>query len=77
MKAGFSSNLEFEKTEGNIRFGVEHRFADDAYDKNDLGFQQNNNFNDFMGRVTYQIFKPTKHFNIFRVRLFAGSFQTI
>lgn len=74
-ESGFSSRLEFEKTEGNIRYGVEHRFADDTYDKNDLGFQRSNNYNDFMGRVSYQIFKPTKHFNFFRARLFAGHFR--
>ena len=74
-ETGFSSGLEFEKTEGKIRYGVEHRFADDIYDKNDLGFQRSNNYNDFMGRVSYQIFKPTKHFNFFRARLFAGHFR--
>jgi len=72
---GFASKMEFEKTEGEIRYSLRHRFADDIYDKNDLGFQRSNNYNDFLGNVSYQIFKPTKRFNSLRVRLFAGHFR--
>jgi len=72
---GFASKMEFEKTEGKIRYSLRHRFADDIYDKNDLGFQRSNNYNDFLGNVSYQIFKPTKRFNSLRVRLFAGHFR--
>ena len=72
---GFSTRLEFEKTEGHFRYSLRHRFADDKYDKNDLGFQRTNNYNDFMGNVSYRIFKPTKHFNFLRVSLFAGHFR--
>jgi len=72
---GFSTRLEFEKTEGHFRYSLRHRFADDKYDKNDLGFQRTNNYNDFMGNVSYRIFKPTKHFNFMRVSLFAGHFR--
>ena len=72
---GFSTRLEFEKTEGHIRYSLRHRFADDKYDKNDLGFQRTNNYNNFMGNVSYRIFKPTKHFNFMRVSLFAGHFR--
>ena len=74
-ETGFASRLEFEKTKGQVRYSLRHRFADEKYDKNDLGFQRNNNFNDFTGNVSYQIFKPTKHFNSLRVRLFAGHFR--
>ncbi|WKK64725.1 DUF5916 domain-containing protein [Lutimonas zeaxanthinifaciens] len=72
---GFSSRMEFEKTKGSIRYSIRHRFADDKYDKNDLGFQRNNNYNDIMGNVSYQIFKPTDHFNNFRISFFAGHFR--
>ena len=72
---GFSSGLEFEKTEGHVRFSLRHRFADDKYDKNDLGFQRTNNYNDFMGNVSYRIFKPTNHFNFLRISYFAGHFR--
>ena len=72
---GFSSRVDFEKTSGQFRYFLRHRFADDKYDKNDLGFQRSNNFNDFMGNVSYQIFEPTRHFNNMRVRFFAGHFR--
>ncbi|MCP4882664.1 MAG: carbohydrate binding family 9 domain-containing protein [Flavobacteriales bacterium] len=72
---GFASKIKFEKTKGKIRYSLRHRFADDIYDKNDLGFQRSNNYNDFLGNVSYQIFKPTKRFNSLRVRLFAGHFR--
>ena len=74
-ESGFASRLDFEKTKGHIRYSLRHRFADDKYDKNDLGFQRTNNFNDFRGNVSYRIFEPTKHFNFFRVSLFAGHFR--
>lgn len=75
LSTGFASGLEIQKTTGNVRYGLEHRFADDIYDKNDLGFQRSNNYNDFMGSVSYRIFEPTKHFNNFRIRFFAGHFR--
>ena len=74
-ESGFASRLDFEKTQGHIRYSLRHRFADDKYDKNDLGFQRTNNFNDFRGNVSYRIFEPTKHFNFFRVSLFGGHFR--
>lgn len=73
--SGFASRLEFEKTTGQVRYSLRHRFADDQYDKNDLGFQRTNNYNDFRGNLSYRIFEPTKHFNFFRVSLFAGHFR--
>ena len=72
---GFATRMEFEKTKGRIRYSIRHRFSDDKYDKNDLGFQRNNNYNDIMGNVSYEIFKPTNHFNNFRVSFFAGHFR--
>lgn len=72
---GFASNLQFSKTKGNVRFFVEHEFADDKYDKNDLGFQRRNNYNTFSGSVNYRIFKPTEHFNDFFIGLWMGYFR--
>ncbi len=73
--SGFASRLEFEKTTGQVRFSLRHRFADDQYDKNDLGFQRTNNYNDIRGNLSYRIFEPTKHFNFFRVSFFGGHFR--
>jgi len=72
---GFASSLRFSKTKGNVRFNLDHEFNDDKYNKNDLGFQRRNNFQYFSANVNYQIFEPTKHFNNFRVGLFAGYFR--
>jgi hypothetical protein len=72
---GFNSNLRFSKTKGNVRYGISHRFADDKYDKNDLGFQRRNNYNNIFANVNYRIFKPTKYFNNLQVGVFAGYFR--
>ncbi|MEN8125923.1 MAG: DUF5916 domain-containing protein [Bacteroidota bacterium] len=71
---GFASNLRFSKIKGNIRFDVSHQFADDKYDKNDLGFQRRNNYNNITGNINYRIFKPTKLFNSFHIGLWSGYF---
>lgn len=72
---GYSTGLSYDKTKGNLRFGFRHRLANETYDINDLGFQQRNNYNSFFGNISYQIFKPTKTFYSYRVRLNAGMFR--
>ena len=73
--SGFATGLSYDKTEGNIRFGLKHRLANETYDINDLGFQQRNNYNNLFGDISYRIFKPTKHFYTYRIRLNAGMFR--
>ncbi|PCH52159.1 MAG: hydrolase, partial [Flavobacteriaceae bacterium] len=73
--SGYSTGLSYDKTKGNFRFGLRHRLANETYDINDLGFQQRNNYNSFFGNISYRIFKPTKHFYTYRVRLNAGMFR--
>ena len=72
---GFSSELKFAETKGKIRYEFGHNFADDKYDKNDLGFQTRNNYNSFDASVSYRIFKPTKHFNSLHISLWSGYFR--
>ncbi len=72
---GFASNLAFRKTEGKFRYRLENRFSDEKYDKNDLGFNRMNNYLDFLGNLSYQIFEPTKTFNSYRINFFAGHFR--
>ena len=72
---GFASNLSLRKTKGNVRFSISHRLVDAKYDKNDLGFQRRNNYNNIFARADYRIFKPTKHFNDMRIGVFAGYFR--
>ncbi len=72
---GYAGNIAYEKTEGKFRYELRNRFMDDKYDKNDLGFNRNNNFIDFLGEVSYRIFEPTKKFNNYRIRFFGGHFR--
>ena len=66
---GFSTNIEFRKTSGNFRYDFEYRMADDKFDINDLGRQRRNNFSNFSGGVSYQIFTPKGRFNNYRISL--------
>jgi len=61
-EVGFSSNLRFAKIFGNYRYSFSHDYADNTYDINDLGLQFRNNFNNFFGRASYEIFEPTERF---------------
>ncbi len=80
---GYRTNLQLRKTKGNIRWRLENEIADDTYDSNDLGLLLRNNFNNSIAEVSYEIFKPTKLFNRYRInlrfnhrRLFEPSVQT-
>lgn len=66
---GFRSELDIARTKGNFRFRVGHDFANTTYDINDLGLNFRNNFNSTFGRVSYEIFEPTKVFNVYRFTL--------
>ena len=66
---GIRTNFEIARTKGNFRWFLGHFFADDKYDSNDLGILFRNNFNNFVSRISYQIFEPTKTFNEYRVAL--------
>ncbi|MCF6167855.1 DUF5916 domain-containing protein [Lutibacter sp.] len=72
---GYSANLSYNKTKGKFRYGFRSSLADDKYEINDLGFQRRNNFSSFFGDISYQIFKPTKKFNNYRIRLSGGMFR--
>jgi len=72
---GFSSNISYNKTKGKFRYGISNSLADGKYEINDLGFQRRNNFNAFFGNISYRIFKPTKHFNSYRITLRGGMFR--
>ncbi|MFV8225941.1 DUF5916 domain-containing protein [Christiangramia aquimixticola] len=67
---GFASYFSANRTKGNIRYGVSHRFANKTYDINDLGISFINNYNNFSGNVSYQIFEPKGNLNNYRVGLY-------
>ncbi len=64
---GYSSFFKAGKTYGKFRYSFDHSFADTNYDINDLGLLYRNNFNNFGGNASYQIFEPTKHLNRFNI----------
>jgi len=65
---GYLGFINLEKISGNYQYEIGHWRADDEYDINDLGFMRRNNYANYFGRFSYQIFEPTKHFNNFRIR---------
>ncbi|MET2984712.1 DUF5916 domain-containing protein [Aureibaculum conchae] len=64
---GFSGFVEVSKIFGNVQYGAGHYRNNDTYEVNDLGFQRRNNISTYFGEISYQIFKPTKHFNDYRI----------
>lgn len=67
--SGIRTNFEVRKTTGNFRWFFGHFMADTNYDSNDLGILFRNNFNNFAGLISYEIFKPTEKFNKYRIAL--------
>lgn len=67
--SGIRTNFEVRKTTGNFRWFLGHFMADTNYDSNDLGVLFRNNFNNFAGRISYEIFKPVGNLNRYRVAL--------
>jgi hypothetical protein len=64
---GYLGFINLEKISGNYQYEVGHWRADNKYDINDLGFMRRNNYANYFGRLKYQIFEPTKHFNSLRI----------
>ena len=62
-KNGLSTNFEFSKISGKYRYSIEHDLADRKYDKNDMGIQFRNNYNNIYLDGSYRIFEPTKKLN--------------
>ena len=67
--SGYAGYLKFEKTFGNVQYEILHWRSNDTYNIQDLGFQRNNNYANYHGEVSYKIFKPTKHFNQYKITL--------
>jgi len=69
-KTGFASFLSVERTKGNIRYEIVNEFANETYDINDLGINFTNNYNNFSGNLSYQIFEPKGNYNNYRIGLY-------
>jgi hypothetical protein len=72
IKTGFSSMFRFAKTSGNYRYNFGHTLANRTYDINDLGLINRNNYSNFFGNASYQIFEPTKKLNSLSLNLSAN-----
>lgn len=69
-ETGFSSYLYAGKVAGNLRYSVNHNYADTKYEINDLGLQFRNNFNNFGSDISYEIFEPKGKLNSYRINAF-------
>jgi hypothetical protein len=64
---GVSSKIEFNKTSGKYRYTFSNEIYSEKYDNNDLGINNQNNYYNFYGNVSYRILNPNKHFNSFNI----------
>ncbi len=64
---GFLSELDIFRTKGNFRYRIGHDFANETYNINDFGISFQNNFNDFVAGVSYQIFEPVGNLNTYKL----------
>ncbi len=63
FQQGLRTEFDFASTKGKFRWRVGHDLSNTTFDINDLGLNFRNNFNNFVGGLSYQIFEPTKTFN--------------
>ncbi|RED45384.1 carbohydrate binding protein with CBM9 domain [Winogradskyella eximia] len=69
-ETGFSSYLKLAKIHGNLRYSLEHSFADTKFNINDLGLLLRNNYNAFSSDISYQTFEPSGNLNNYRINAF-------
>ena len=68
-KSGLSSELNFNKTIGKLRYGFGADITTKDFDINDLGINFLTNFYSLYGNINYRLLNPTKTFNTFNTRL--------
>ena len=54
-ETGFSSYLKLAKIHGNLRYSIEHNFADTNFNINDLGLLLRNNYNNFSSDISLRL----------------------
>ncbi len=60
---GFSTFVAARKAHGNLRYSIDHSYADTKFDPNDLGLQFRNNYNDLGIDINYRTFEPSGIWN--------------
>jgi hypothetical protein len=69
-ETGFSSYIKLAKIHGNLRYSIEHNFADTNFNINDLGLLLRNNYNNFSSDISYETFEPSGNLNSYRINAF-------
>lgn len=60
---GFSTFMMALKTHGNLRYSIDHSYADTKFDPNDLGLQFRNNYNNLGIDINYRTFESKGNWN--------------
>lgn len=60
---GYTQSLYFGKISGKLNFNISSDYTDTKFDKNDMGYQSNNNTFDNSFYISYQINKPKAWYN--------------
>jgi Domain of unknown function (DUF5916) len=61
--SGYTQSLYFGKISGKLNFNFSSDYTDTKFDKNDMGYQSNNNTFDNSFYISYQINKPKAWYN--------------
>lgn len=72
LETGYSSFLKLAKIHGNLRYSIEHDFADTKFNINDLGLIYRNNYNNFGADISYETFEPSGNLNNYRINAFVN-----
>ena len=59
---GFQNSLSYSKISGHVQYQLQNIIVSDKYDPNDLGFLKSSNLITSLGKISYNVFTPTKHF---------------
>ncbi|MGB0982146.1 MAG: DUF5916 domain-containing protein [Winogradskyella sp.] len=69
-ETGLSSFFRIGKSHGNLRYSIDHNFANENYNINDLGLNFRSNYNNFGTDINYRIFEPTETLNNFFINFY-------
>ncbi len=62
-KTGYTQSIYFGKTSGKLTFNIYWDYVNSKFDKNDFGYQQNNNYTENGFYIGYNINKPKAWYN--------------
>ena len=59
---GFQNNISYSKISGRIQYQLQNLIVSEKYDPNDLGILKSPNIVSSLGKISYNVFTPTKNF---------------